>query len=108
MVYSGMVVSVIVFIVLTMVTTIACTPRHGQSWTSFAYLPRLGICSKQVTSCGVATGVIGVLLDLYLLYLPCPILWRLHMQRAKKIRIIAIFMTGSVYVGTLELCWLQC
>ena len=96
MVYSGMVVSVIAFVALTMATVIACTPRDGQSWTSFTYVSHFGMCSVQITSCGVATGVIVVLLDFYLLYLPCPILWNLNMQRAKKIRIIAIFMTGSV------------
>ena len=96
MVYSGMTASIITFITAVVVSTITCSPRSGQSWEKMTYLPRMLKCLSQASSLDVATCTVGVMLDFYLLYLPLPVLWNLQLQRKKKIRVIAIFMTGSM------------
>ena len=37
-------------------------------------------------------------LDFYLLYLPLPIVWKLQMERKRKLGVITIFLTGLMQV----------
>ena len=44
----------------------------------------------------IPTGVIGMLVDWYLLILPIPAVWALHMPTAKKLGVLIVFMTGGL------------
>ena len=42
------------------------------------------------------SGVVIMLLDFYLFFLPMPMVWRLQMATRRKIGVTLIFMTGSM------------
>lgn len=44
----------------------------------------------------VATGIIKLVLDLVILYIPIPVVVGMNLLRAKKIRVLATFLTGSL------------
>lgn len=47
--------------------------------------------------CYLFTGALTIVLDLVVLYLPCPAVWRLHLQRRQKIGVLIIMLTGVMY-----------
>lgn len=44
----------------------------------------------------IPAGVIGMLFDWTLLFLPMPAVWHLHVSRKQKLGVILIFMTGTL------------
>ena len=46
----------------------------------------------------VTTAVTDVVLDITILTLPCAVIWRLQMRRAKKILLSGIFLLGALCV----------
>jgi hypothetical protein len=42
------------------------------------------------------TGIFGVISDLYILILPMPTVFSLHLPMKRKVGIAAIFMTGAM------------
>lgn len=44
----------------------------------------------------IPTGVVGMLVDWYLLILPIPAVWTLQMSTAKKLGVLIVFMTGGL------------
>lgn len=44
----------------------------------------------------IATGIIGMLVDWTLLFLPVPAVWGLKISRRKKASVMLIFMTGTL------------
>ncbi len=44
----------------------------------------------------VATSSINTVVDLAIVLLPLPVIWRLQVQRQKKIKIIGIFAVGAM------------
>ena len=93
-VYLGVVWATMVSLTSILVATILCTPRKGESFTSPMVLAR---CTKQYTW-AVVQGVCSMCLDFYLLYLPLPIVWKLHMERKRKLGVMTIFLTGLMQV----------
>ena len=49
---------------------------------------------------GVVQGPLNVLEDLYIFILPIPTVLGLKLANRKKIGLILVFMTGSLYVST--------
>ena len=93
MIYLGITVITLIFISVIVVATTLCAPRHGEYWDSPAVASR---CGKEGVY-AVIQGPFNILIDFYILYLPIPILYKLQLQKKKKIGIMAIFMTGSMY-----------
>lgn len=58
--------------------------------------------------CYLFTGALTIVLDLVVLYLPCPAVWRLHLQRRQKIGVLIIMLTGVIVTiaSTLRLVYL--
>ena len=46
----------------------------------------------------IPTGIMGMLVDWYLLILPIPAVLALQMSTARKIGVLVVFMTGGLYV----------
>jgi hypothetical protein len=44
----------------------------------------------------IAQGIGNILLDLYALVLPLPVVWGLHLPLKKKLGLMIIFLTGSL------------
>jgi hypothetical protein len=75
---------------LTFVDAIVCSPPKGTTWGT--HNPN---CDKSYKY-GIAQAIASLLIDLYIMILPIPIISRLHLERKKKIGILLIFMTGSL------------
>lgn len=75
------------------VTSILCTPPRGSPWG----VPNPN-CTKAFNF-GLVPGISDILIDLYAIYLPVPMVLRLQMPLRRRIGLIAIFMTGLMYVN---------
>ena len=72
-----------------------CLPRRGQSWIEAGLSSR---CHEQFIMVGYIRGPFNVLSDLFLLLLPLPAVWQLHLPLGKRLGISGIFLTGSLWV----------
>ena len=52
----------------------------------------------------LATAILNIVTDLYILVLPIPMVWRLNTNMNKKFAISAMFMLGGLYVLLQMLC----
>lgn len=79
--------------------SVLCVPKPGQSW-----LIRTSGRSCSVTSnlFEVVLGVVSVFSDLFVIYIPLPIIWKLHLSTRKKISVSIVFITGLLWVFSLR------
>lgn len=62
-----------------------------------AYDPRLpGHCLPSGVG-GSVTAIFNVVTDCYILILPLPFVWSLHMKLDRKLRLMALFGLGALY-----------
>lgn len=69
-----------------------CAPLPGKSWASPASLTE---CEKQETY-AIIHGASNVVIDILILVLPLPIVWKLQMRRSKRLGVLAVFGTGGM------------
>lgn len=93
LVYLGIASVGVMYMASMIVYGYLCLPRRGQSWIEAGFSSR---CHKQFIMIGYVRGPFNLLSDLYLLLLPLPAIWQLHMPLRKKIGIAGIFFTGSL------------
>lgn len=73
------------------VTKIAlCAPRANETYIIAFATARCG----RTKALAVCSGVFNILSDLYLIILPLPPAWSLHMKPREKLKLIAVFLTG--------------
>ena len=91
-VWIGVTVSVTFYGAVSIVAFILNSPWPGESFLedvlSWHYL--------KFANFSIPTGVIGMLVDWYLLILPIPAILTLQMSKAKKLGVLIIFMTGGL------------
>ncbi|MCJ1400967.1 hypothetical protein MMC11_004178 [Xylographa trunciseda] len=91
-VWIGATVSAIFYITVTITAFVMNSPWPGESFLddilSWHYL--------EFAQFSIPTGVIGMLVDWYLLILPIPAVLTLNVSMAKKFGILIIFMTGGL------------
>lgn len=66
-----------------------CLPRHGAPWDGNVFAS----CASHVKS-AIIFGVFGVVADLILLFLPFPIVLKLHLTTRKKLGLSIVFSAG--------------
>ena len=98
LVYLGILFSGALSLTSVVVSGALCSPRPGQPWNDLRVILR---CSTE-RYFAVIQGVLNMLLDFYILYLPIPVLWKLQLPVRKRVGVIAVFMTGSMWV--LRIC----
>lgn len=91
LIYSGIAYLLITNGVSTILFGALCAPRNGESYL-IRYMSAQ--CVNNVTNLGIANGVVNVIADIYLLVLPLPIIWKLHLSSRKKYSLIGVFLTG--------------
>jgi hypothetical protein len=91
-VYIGASLSATFYTAVTIVGFVLNSPWPGESilatilsWHYFKF-----------AEFSIATGVIGMLVDLTLLILPMPAVWQLNLSITRKIGVMLIFMTGGL------------
>lgn len=91
-VWIGATVSAVFYVAVTTTAFVLNSPWPGESLLedilSWHYL--------KFTQLSIPTGVVGMLVDWYLLILPIPAVWTLQMSTSKKLGVLIIFMTGGL------------
>ena len=90
LIYFGIVFSFCLYFTNLPLDAIMCAPRHGQAWDDLNVLAQ---CEKTLPF-AIVQGTLNVAVDLFVLWLPIPVVWHLNMPTKKKIGIIGIFTTG--------------
>lgn len=71
-----------------------CAPRDGKTWLEMSLTPQC----RNLEGYGIAQGTMNLVSDFYLLIIPIPAVLSLQLPQKKKLGVIAIFMTGFLYV----------
>ncbi|KAL8805010.1 MAG: hypothetical protein Q9182_002212 [Xanthomendoza sp. 2 TL-2023] len=93
-VYIGLLWATVIFCTSLVLALVFCVPRPGEAFSS----PQVVHRAAHQDIWAVVQGTLNVLLDFYILYIPVPIIWKLKMGRKRRFGVIAIFMTGFVFV----------
>lgn len=93
-VYFGITFTGLYYFASMIALSILCTPRDGKSQASYLLTTALPQCVHGRDIINLLLGVVNVLTDFYLLILPLPAVWSLHLPARKKIGVSAIFLTG--------------
>ena len=72
-------------------SAVFCVPKPGVSWLVDDYTYK---CRVTFDLFAVIMGAIAVFSDLFVIYIPLPVVWQLRMSARKKIGVSVIFLTG--------------
>lgn len=89
-IYLGIIAVCLFYLACAITFLILCLPRPGENWLS----PRFNARCRPVVKVSSAHGWFGLLSDLYIFFLPLPVLWGLHMPLRKRLGVAAVFLTG--------------
>lgn len=91
-VWVGAPISAAFYVAVTIIGFVLESPWPGESFLEAI----LSWHYAKFAEFSIPTGVIGMLVDWYLLILPIPAVLGLHMSTAKKLGVLIVFMTGSL------------
>ena len=91
MCYGTMVVSMCYFISVLLETFLLCKPVE-YNWNKNIH----GTCSKHAKETYLVAGALNLIIDVFIVILPMPMLFQLRMPAAKKVGLIAMFSLGGV------------
>lgn len=94
-IWTGLAALLGFYITINIVLLAICIPRHGKTWRE--------VSSKQdwqtaLIRTSLAAGWFGTLADLYILAIPIRLLSTLNLSRKHKFGVMAIFLTGLMWV----------
>lgn len=93
----GSLVTVLCYLATTIVILASCIPRASDDalggWLSPANAAR---CNKIDGPFTAAVGIVGVILDYYILCVPLIFIWGLQISPKRKIGVSAVFLVGFV------------
>ena len=69
---------------------ILSAPHVGETWQSVLFSGR----PQKELVWGVVQALLGIVLDLYIFFLPIPLILRLQLSKKRKIQILAVFTTA--------------
>jgi len=87
----GFIVFIALFFIGFLISIITLCQPFSRYWNVLGP----GHCGS-LSGSQVATSSINTVVDLAIVLLPLPVIWRLQMQRQKKIKIIGIFAVGAM------------
>jgi hypothetical protein len=91
--YSVMVLSICYWISVFLETFLLCTPVEFNWDKTIA-----GTCNPNALTAYVVAASINLVIDVFIVVLPIPLLWRLQMSLAKRLGTISLFSLGAVLV----------
>ncbi|KAI0169802.1 hypothetical protein GGR52DRAFT_551635 [Hypoxylon sp. FL1284] len=92
-VYIGLAFNALLYTTFIPTASIFSAPRPGRPWVSIATEDN----SHILASCGVVIGVSSVILDVYILVLPLPIIYHLATSSSRRLQLAAVF--GAALAG---------
>lgn len=94
LVWFGITITGCFYISGTAVVFGLCAPRDGKTWLGMSMTPQC----RNLEDYGIAQGTMNLVSDFYLLIIPIPAVMSLQLPQKKKLGVIAVFMTGFLYV----------
>lgn len=95
MIWGGVAVSSVFYLVSVILILDHCVPEGGQTWLSMAYT---GSCTPVQNGLSEASGIFGLVSDLYILAIPVWLISRLNSPTKRKVGVMAVFLTGLMSV----------
>ncbi|KAF2197696.1 hypothetical protein GQ43DRAFT_380392 [Delitschia confertaspora ATCC 74209] len=89
--YASMVISSCYFISVVLETFLVCKPVQ-YNWNKNIR----GTCTKHAKETYLTAGILNLLIDIFIVALPLPVLFRLRIPTWKKFGLIAVFSVGTV------------
>ena len=89
-IWSGLAFAFLIYWSAALTGTLFCAPRAGEQWSLNDTEQR---CEKDAIF-GVVQGVLSVILDLYIFFLPIPIVLGMQMSLKRRLSILCIFGTA--------------
>ncbi|KAI0868548.1 hypothetical protein GGS24DRAFT_207496 [Hypoxylon argillaceum] len=93
----GLLITLLVYLSNIPLAAVYAAPRPGHSWDSL--LLTLQANSRPFALGGTIQSAIGTVLDFYIFFLPLPILFRLQIEKERRLQLIAIFSTALLGVA---------
>jgi hypothetical protein len=93
--YIGIAMTFAVYTATTFAFGYLCVRRPGETWYESQTSDR---CLVNSIPLYYIQGIFGLLSDLYIFFLPVPVVWRLQMPLKRRIGVMAIFATGILSV----------
>ena len=90
LIYVALVSLLLVYVTGLAVLTAYCTPRIGDAWD----IPLAQRCTPVASTNAIVQSVVGIVSDIYILVLPVPVIYKLHLGSKTKAGVFAIFMSG--------------
>jgi hypothetical protein len=94
----GIFITTSLFILEFILATYSQTPPPGKSWRDSKVIPGNNKGKDGVVWGVIAVGAGSVFLDVFIFFLPLPILARLNMSKSKRLQLVAVFGTAIMYV----------
>jgi hypothetical protein len=88
--YGAMLVSTLYFLSVLMETFLLCTPVQFNWDKTIA----TGTCSKNSNVAFILAGATNLVIDVFVVVLPMPTLWRLQLPLERRIGVMAMFSMG--------------
>ncbi|KAI9649220.1 hypothetical protein NHQ30_001788 [Ciborinia camelliae] len=98
LVVTGLILSAAWYIAAAAIIVTRCGPKGGTDRISYLAGLASPTCGHILT-CTIVTGVVNIVIDVYLLVIPLAAISHLHLPRKRKIGVFFIFLTGG---GTIE------
>lgn len=97
LIWSGLVFTCLFYTSLVISFAATCIPRASDyatgGWLSLTYDART---NKYSAPLAAVCGIVGAVLDVYILLIPLYFVWNLRMSPRNKVGVGAIFFTGSL------------
>ncbi|AEO70528.1 uncharacterized protein THITE_2092033 [Thermothielavioides terrestris NRRL 8126] len=93
---AGLVVNGVLFLLGIAFESYDVVPAPGQTWDQAALSDK----SDRFSTWAIATGVLTLLLDIYIFVLPVPFIARLNWSTRQRLKALAMFSTGLLAVVT--------
>ena len=94
LIYLGIAIILLTNAIISILFAALLASRNGQPYIVQYNAPQFVENAENLT---LASAIINFISDLYLLWLPMPLVWNLQLTRKRKLGIIAIFLTGILY-----------
>lgn len=96
LILSGMAFTFVFYTSVLVVLAVGCVPKSQDyasgGWLSPQYQER---CNKYNPATTAASGVVGAVIDIYILLLPLLFVFQLQTSRRRKAGLAAVFIVGS-------------
>lgn len=88
------------YVSVLILSAVACTPKSEDYGSGGWLSPRVSErCKRYDSGVSAISGVVGALVDIYILLLPLFFVLHLHTSKRRKAGLAVIFIVGSAYVS---------